>query len=168
MDLLPPYGSVFPFAPAERSWVWILLELSPHVGGAQKKKKKEEERNLVFSGDRGSAMTASFSRLCPLETRWWAYTSRDWLSPWPFITASLDPSGNFVPYPEGIPWLRPDWWTRMYRGRKVPLVCMSKSRNVLCTLAPARNNSSLRTAHCVTRAMGGGGLQKIQFHPLHT
>ena len=79
----------------------------------KRRKKKEEERNLVFSGDRGPAMTASFSRLCPLETRWWAYTSRDWLSRWPFITASLDPSGTFVPQPEGIPWLRTDWWTRM-------------------------------------------------------
>ena len=37
VDLLRPYGSVFPFALAERSWVWILLELSPHVGGAKKK-----------------------------------------------------------------------------------------------------------------------------------
>ena len=109
VDLLRPYGSVFPFALAERSWVWILLELSPHVGGLRKKTQKKP----VFSGDRGPAMTASFSRLCPLETRWWAYTSRDWLSRWPFITASLNPSGTFVPYPEGIPWLRLDWWTRM-------------------------------------------------------
>ena len=44
VDLLRPYGSVFPFALAERSWVWILLELSPHVGGAQKKRKRKNTK----------------------------------------------------------------------------------------------------------------------------
>ena len=37
VELLRPYGLVFPFAHAERSWMWILLELSPHVIGARKK-----------------------------------------------------------------------------------------------------------------------------------
>ena len=27
---------IFPFAHAERSWLWILLKLSPHVVGARK------------------------------------------------------------------------------------------------------------------------------------
>ena len=48
VDLLRPYGSVFPFALAERSWVWILLELSPHVGGLRKKEKEKILKNKTW------------------------------------------------------------------------------------------------------------------------